>query len=550
MKIASYLFTEFFRENMSETILLISCSLGANILHTTFITHFNSAVITTVQERAFDKSVIFFKYFMYARIFLALFNLFYRWIQDILLSKTKQWLRLNLIDLIFRVNNENMSNVNFTKLNTPINRLSETCFAIISDTLSYSLPYFMFSLASIFYFMYQNWEIGTVFLLGNVALAALMLYIWPVMRTRSNNFENSSLQLEKHLTESLNNIDKILTRGQRAGETHLFQKEGNETMEAHRDYYNSISVSKFMIELISLMTMFICVGYSIHLFMEDKINAIQFVSLFTLLMVFKERMNAVASLVSDSIEQYGRLEAVLEPFQEFDDKVDNVKKRYQPKELAFNEIVLDKVWFRYNKDLDYIFEDKSLIFESKDNKIVGITGESGKGKSTFTKLLLKLYRTEKGTITIDDVDIEDIDPDYLRQNITYINQNSKLFDKTVLENILYGCQDEAQCREHYKTILQYPKIRNLYENVDLNNDEVGFSGENLSGGQRQIVNIISGLINPSKILILDEPTNALDPDLKKELLQIIKQFKDQKQCILIITHDKEVENIFDEKLKL
>ena len=398
--------------------------------------------------------------------------------------------------------------------------------------------------------MYQNWEIGTVFLLGNIALAALMLYIWPVMRSRSNNFENSSLQLEKHLTESLNNIDKILTRGQRADETRLFQKEGNETMEAHRDYYNSISVSKFMIELISLLTMFICVGYSIHLFMEDKINAIQFVSLFTLLMVFKERMNAVASLVSDSIEQYGRLEAVLEPFQEFDDKVDHVKKRYQPKELAFKEIVLNKVWFRYNKDLDYIFEDKSLIFESKDNKIVGITGESGKGKSTFTKLLLKLYRTEKGTITIDDVDIDDIDPDYLRQNITYINQNSKLFDKTVLENILYGCQDEAQCREHYKTILQYPKIRNLYKNVDLNNDDVGFSGENLSGGQRQIVNIISGLINPSKILILDEPTNALDPDLKKELLQIIKQFKDHKQCILIITHDKEVENIFDEKLKL
>jgi len=75
-------------------------------------------------------------------------------------------------------------------------------------------------------------------------------------------------------------------------------------------------------------------------------------------------------------------------------------------------------------------------------------------------------------------------------------------------------------------------------------------GEKLSGGQRQIVNIISGLINPSRIVILDEPTNALDKQLKIELLDIIKQFKKEKQAIIIITHDKDVYPMFDDHIDL
>ena len=124
----------------------------------------------------------------------------------------------------------------------------------------------------------------------------------------------------------------------------------------------------------------------------------------------------------------------------------------------------------------------------------------------------------------------------------------KLFDKTVIENILYGCTDQDKCKTYYDEIMKYPKIKALYDNVDIEGDPAGFSGEKLSGGQRQIVNLISGLINPSKILILDEPTNALDPELKDELLEVIKYFKSYKQCIIIITHDQDVHALFDENI--
>ena len=72
----------------------------------------------------------------------------------------------------------------------------------------------------------------------------------------------------------------------------------------------------------------------------------------------------------------------------------------------------------------------------------------------------------------------------------------------------------------------------------------------MSGGQRQIINMIGGLINNSKVLVLDEPTNALDPQLKNEVIGIIKDFREYKKAIFIITHDKDVFEIFNQQVKL
>jgi len=98
--------------------------------------------------------------------------------------------------------------------------------------------------------------------------------------------------------------------------------------------------------------------------------------------------------------------------------------------------------------------------------------------------------------------------------------------------------------------MRYPGIQKLYQNVDFHHTKSGLLGEGLSGGQRQVVNIISGLVNPSKILILDEPTNALDLGLKTELIGIIDSFRKYKKCIIIISHDRDVYPLFDERIQI
>jgi ABC-type multidrug transport system fused ATPase/permease subunit len=550
MEIVKYLISQFVNEYLFEVVLLIILGLAGSIITTNVITHFNSMLITSVQGGNIDTTIMFFKFFMYSRIAYALFTYGYKLVQDVIMTNLKQWVRNNLIKIVLKTSNEDLNNINFTKLNTPINRLSNTIYLIFSDSLTYSLPYAIFILVSVGYFMFQQIEVGMLFLIGNILWMLVLYYIWPNLRYKNIKYENDSMMIEKHLVENLNNIDKIITRGKIDSELDTFNEEKEVTIQSHLDYYYSVSTVKFAVEMITLLTMFVCAGYTIHLVFQNKISVIQFISILTLLFVFKERMNSSAALVSDAIEQYGRLEAIVEWFRPFEDKLDMLNTKYNKNDMSFDHIEFKNVSFQYNKNTEKIFDKTNIDIYTNNGKIIGIIGNSGKGKSTFTKLMLKLYKVDEGQILIDGKNIDELDPDYIRENIVYINQNARLFDKTVLENVLYGCKEEDTCKKHYEHIMSYPKIKELYENIDLNNDTAGYSGEKLSGGQRQIVNIISGLVNPCKILILDEPTNALDNKLKMELLEIIKYFKQYKQCIIIITHDKDVYNIFNEELKL
>jgi ABC-type bacteriocin/lantibiotic exporter with double-glycine peptidase domain len=256
----------------------------------------------------------------------------------------------------------------------------------------------------------------------------------------------------------------------------------------------------------------------------------------------------------DYLEFIGRLEYILDDFNAMLGKKQNIHdilmKTYSPVQLEFKKIQFRNVSFTYtNKEAIPIFDNLTVSVDTY-HKIIGMTGLSGKGKSSFAKLLLRLYEPTSGSIYIDDVDISTIDPNYIRENITYVNQNSRLFDKKIIENMVYGCNSLEACQTHLKEIMRYPKIRQLYQNVDVLNGKAGSLGENLSGGQRQVVNIISGFINPSKILILDEPTNALDSALKEEVLAMIQHFRQYKQCIIIITHDRDVYSLFDETLQI
>jgi ABC-type bacteriocin/lantibiotic exporter with double-glycine peptidase domain len=283
----------------------------------------------------------------------------------------------------------------------------------------------------------------------------------------------------------------------------------------------------------------------------NNISKVTFVTSITILLMFKEKLSAVVEQLPDFIGFIGRMEIALKYFDHVNIHFEDVLRndRFKDQELDFEQIEFDNVTYQYGSGKN-VFKNRSYSLTLNDHKIIGITGPSGSGKSTFVKLLIKMYPLKEGTITIDGVNIKDVDPNVIRENITFVNQNSKLFDKKVIDNMLYGCNDPEKCDYFLNKIMKYPSIAKLYKNMDIDTKESGLLGENLSGGQRQIVNMIGGFVNPSKILVLDEPTNALDPTLKKEVIGLIRDFKKYKQSIIIITHDKDVFPLFDDELKM
>jgi ABC-type bacteriocin/lantibiotic exporter with double-glycine peptidase domain len=284
--------------------------------------------------------------------------------------------------------------------------------------------------------------------------------------------------------------------------------------------------------------------------MQKKMDSTIFVTFLTILLFYRDKMNGIVDEIPSILEFTGRLVYIMEEFKSM--LANNEQPElpiYKSIKLSFDTIKFENVSYKYPKTDTYIYENLNLSMQTTD-KIIGITGLSGKGKSTMAKLLIRMYQPNSGAIYIDGVDIANVDPHYIRKNITYVNQSSKLFDKVVVDNMLYGCNDVGKCQSYLEEIMKYPKIAQLYREVDIYNKKTGSLGEKISGGQRQVVNVISGLINPTKILILDEPTNALDIELKRELIGIIKDFKKYKKCIIIISHDKDVFSLFDEKIAI
>lgn len=193
------------------------------------------------------------------------------------------------------------------------------------------------------------------------------------------------------------------------------------------------------------------------------------------------------------------------------------------------------------KNLSFSYPNNKKIFQNFNLNInpftvIGISGNSGIGKSTFFKLLLRLYNEYTGSILIDNIPIENFDRNYYYDNIiTYVGQESELLEGTINENIL-GYNLKNYDIKLYNIVLELiTDINNLYETYD-----------KLSGGQKQRIAICRAIMKKPKIILLDEPSSALNINNEKKLLLLLKKISyEYNITIIIISHKKYTLNICD-----
>jgi ABC-type multidrug transport system fused ATPase/permease subunit len=172
-----------------------------------------------------------------------------------------------------------------------------------------------------------------------------------------------------------------------------------------------------------------------------------------------------------------------------------------------------------------------------------LRGPIGSGKSTLLNVLFgKLPYT--GSVTIGGVEVRDLDIMTLRDIVLFVPQTVSLFQNTVYYNITYGKPETT--REQAQTLLD--KYNITFAKLD---DDVGRLGENLSGGQRQLIFLLRALLrkDSAKIILLDEPTSALDPNTRRIALDIIQELIGTRSAILV-THDVALEAVATQVLHL
>lgn len=253
---------------------------------------------------------------------------------------------------------------------------------------------------------------------------------------------------------------------------------------------------------------------------------------------------AAVILSSRAIAPMGQVASLVASFQQTKtayDAIENIMnlpvERPEGKKFVRRERLMGGIEFK-NVSFAYPESDKNALenvsFKISAGEKVGILGRNGSGKTTIEKLILGLYAPTSGSVLIDGIDINQIDPVDIRKNIGYVSQDVMLFSGTVKENIVYRAPHVDD-----ETLLRASKIGGVDEFVDkhpLGYDMPVFErGDGISGGQRQSIAVARAFLLDSPIILLDEPTHSLDNTAENRMKGLLAENIIDKTTILI-TH--------------
>lgn len=202
-------------------------------------------------------------------------------------------------------------------------------------------------------------------------------------------------------------------------------------------------------------------------------------------------------------------------------------------QLTFKNVV-----FQYNEDTQPAIANLNLTIRPGEK--VAILGRIGSGKSTLLKLAGGLYEPTGGNILLDDVDTRQIDPNFLRDKVTLLNQSPRLFLGTLRENLDLARMDGYSTDQELLAALRNFHLDQLVRNHPKGLDmPLGEDGLGLSGGQKQIVSLARLTLRHPRVVLLDEPTTGLDEQTERQALNVLAQWARDK-TVVVVTHRLQV----------
>ena len=333
--------------------------------------------------------------------------------------------------------------------------------------------------------------------------------------------------LNSRLSNNLSGITTIKSFVTEKYETNRIAEESEAYRQSNR---KAIALSSAFVPLIRII---ILIGFTATLLIGgmDAANGRLSVGTYSVLVFLTQRLLWPLTRLGETLDQYQRAMASTNRVMNLLDTPIAIHSGHVSLPVASvrGEVELQNVTFAYNGRNPVI---KNLSLHIPAGKTIAIVGSTGSGKSTLVKLLLRLYEIQSGTITLDGIELRDLNFRDLRSCIGLVSQDVFLFHGTVAENIAYGSPDatEAEVIEAAKIAEAHDFIMQLPESYDT---IVGERGQKLSGGQRQRIAIARAVLKNPPILILDEATSAVDNETEAAIQRSLERITANRTTIAI-----------------
>ena len=372
---------------------------------------------------------------------------------------------------------------------------------------------------------------GTIAIIPLITMALILTYAFLIKKPLRESIESTheaSAKKSALLIETLSNIETLKTLGTLNQVQYKWEESTGEIAEKSlKSRLLSASIPTITQLLIQLNTVMIIV-FGVYLIQAHELSMGGLIAIVILTGRALAPMGQVASLMTNYEDTKTSYETLNDIISQPSERPMGKKFVQRPDFSGHIEFV--DVTFSYpNTGIPAI---KNVSFTIEPGEHVAIIGRIGCGKSTVQKLILGLYEPDSGQILIDGIDIKQIDPADLRKNMSYVSQDIMLFRGTVKDNIVFRATHAsdgamlraAQISGTAEFIKKHPRGYEM---------PIGERGQGLSGGQRQSIGIARAFLIDSPVMLMDEPSNAMDQITEARLLHNLQDALQKKTSIMV-----------------
>ncbi|ESP94229.1 ABC transporter ATP-binding protein [Pseudoalteromonas luteoviolacea] len=365
----------------------------------------------------------------------------------------------------------------------------------------------------------------------------LQFYFLPRLKQVAAEQANARSEMTGRIVDSYTNISTVKLFSYTRREEHYAKSSMDVFMQPVYRQMRLVTSLNVCIQALNYLLVFTIAALSLYLWSQNVISAGEIAIAISLSL----RLNGMSQWIMWEISSL---------FENIGTVVDGMNTLSRPVEVTdspnSNELIVtagaisfDNVTFAYKRHDENLPNNvfSSLSLKIKSGEKIGIVGRSGSGKSTLVNLLLRFYDIQKGAISIDGQNINDITQESLRKQIAMVTQDTALLHRSIRDNVLYGRPDateqelmQAISKAQANTFIK--DLEDSHGNQGLE-AQVGERGVKLSGGQRQRIAIARVLLKDAPILILDEATSALDSESEHAIQTSLDELMQQKTVIAI-----------------
>ena len=444
-------------------------------------------------------------------------------------EEVKKMIQVNMLNSFISADTETIENKHTGKYISNLNfdvdqitrMLAEAFLSIFKDGLT------LFGLMLVMFF--QNWKLSLIAIIMIPLASITARKLGRRMGKVTTEAQEKSGNLNRYLVDLFKN-HKIIK---------IFQREKFEN-ERSEEYVNQLKEKSVKIasvylrsapimEVLTGLMIALLIFYSGKLIINGELSINNFFSFLAAMMLAYQPVKSLTKVnvsIGQGLSAARRILPIIDTKNEI-----NLNKESKNLKLTSGNIEFDKVNFAYKSNLENQVL-KNISIKINGGKMTALVGHSGSGKSTLLNMIPRIYNPTSGEVKVDNENISSINLHSLRKQISIVDQNTTLFDDTVLNNIKYA-QPDASNEDIYeaaKLSMCDDFINKLEKGFET---KIGENGVKLSGGERQRLSIARAFLKKSRIILLDEATSSLDSETEEKIQRAIDKLIHNKTTIVI-----------------